>query len=168
MNGELDRRAAPGVGASWDRCGCCVKARRDARLRRESLHLCRRDCECRWCGERGCSGRVIGASERIGEGRSRSPLNPRAHRGHVHGAMVRAVAATARRQARILAAVDKRRQGHEPKDENQDQGEAATHLQLMVHEPERFARGASFVGYHRVIAHSIAVDPCQPKARCHK
>ena len=45
------------------------------------------------------------------------------------------VAAAAERQVHILAAVEQRRQRHEPEDQHEEDGEAAAHLHLMVHDP---------------------------------
>ena len=56
------------------------------------------------------------------------------YRGHAHrhGTVMRPVPAAARRQARVLAAVDKRRQRSQPEKQNQEDGEAALHLELML------------------------------------
>ena len=95
------------------------------------------------CGERMCRsggpGKEAGkhgTGDRRGEEVRFAGSLPGKHGGHlhVHGAMVRAVAAAAGRQARVVAGLKQPSERAEAKEKHQDEGSRAAHLVLMVHE----------------------------------
>ena len=152
-------RSAAGMTAAGRRCGrrrCC----------RRSIRLCCQYCHARGrysqsrrrCRHRICSAWVVWAGERSGKSRRPIRRHHRPHRGHVHGAMVRPMPPAAGRQVHVLAAVDQRRQGHEPEHQHQDNGEAATHLTLMVHDSSLGHVWPLPVRYHRIVACSLRVS----------
>jgi len=88
-------------------------------------------------------------------GRSRSPLHEsrkqrasrrrmhyrrrtgRTHRRHLHRhrAVMRSVPPAASRQTRVIAGRERPRQGPQPEEQHQQNGESAPHLTRMLHEP---------------------------------
>lgn len=72
-----------------------------------------------------------------------------------HGAVMRSVAAAAGGQARVVVGCERGRKRPQPEKQNEEDGESAPHLQLMVHEELAGQGTGSFdagVRYHRFIA----------------
>jgi hypothetical protein len=68
--------------------------------------------------------------------------------------VVRAVSAAARRQSWVFAAAGQRRQRHEPEDQNQQDGKATPHLELILHDAAIFNVTVAPVNYHFPVEHS--------------
>lgn len=134
------RRAAAGMRAARPRklrrpleCGSGSARELNANLRRSSGQRMSRH------QHRESRSMIERAGQRSRKARRRIDATARPH-GHdlrVHRAVVRPVAAAARRQARVLAAVDKGRQRPESEKQNQEDGEAAPHLKLMLADNDR-------------------------------
>jgi hypothetical protein len=102
--------------------------------------------------EHRCRARKLRAGDRHSQNRRRSRFGLRLHCGHAHGAMVRPMPTATQRQAGLAAAVDDhRRQRSEPEKQNQENGEAATHLCLIVHWPLQLGHPRRSIGYHQEV-----------------
>ena len=88
-------------------------------------------------------------------------LNHARHDGFRHGAVMRSIAAAARRQARVVAGCEGGSERPQPEEQNEEDGESAPHLEFMVHEAlvtRGFEKIDAGVRYHRGIAHIQNAD----------